>query len=134
MSCNSVAPCFNLVYLVGNIVVFYSFIFYYFIIIFFNLVNSFFLSALRYGSLTELQFFSFEHFYLIRSVLEILCLLTTFTRLCLFVARYLLLKMAVKKQIFSISQITDIEQYIAFVFTHATETSKILKIKKTQFS
>ena len=40
-----------------------------------------------------------------------------------------------KKQIFSISRITDIEKYIAFVFTHATETSKILKIKKkTQFS
>ena len=41
-----------------------------------------------------------------------------------------------KKQIFSISQITDIEQYFAFVFSHATETSILLKIKKkeNQFS
>ena len=60
----------------------------------------------------------------------ILCLLTTFARLCFFVARYLLLGVAVKKQIFSVSQITDIEQYFAFVFTHATETSILLKIKK----
>ena len=89
MSCNSVAPCFNLVYLLVNIVVFYSFIFFLFYNYFFNLVNSLFVSALRYGSLIELLFFSFEHFYVIRSVLEILCLLTTFARLCLFVARYI---------------------------------------------
>ena len=43
---------------------------------------------------------------------------------------YLLLGVAMKKQIFSISRITDIEKYSACVFTHATETSKILKIKK----
>ena len=59
MSCNSVAPCLNLVYLLGDIEVFYSFIFFYY---FFNLVNSFFVSVLRYGSLAELFFFSFEHF------------------------------------------------------------------------
>ena len=53
----------------------------------------------------------------------ILFLLPTFARLCFFVAHYLLLGVAVKKQIFSISQITDIEQYFAFVFMHATETS-----------
>ena len=44
MSCNSVAPCLNLVYLLGDIEVFYSFIFYYY---FFNLVNSFLVSVLR---------------------------------------------------------------------------------------
>ena len=96
----------------------------------FKFIPFFFVSALRYGSLIELLFFSFEHFYVIRSVLEILCLLTTFPRLCIFVARYLLLGVAMKKQIFSISQITDIEQYFAFVFSHATETSTLLKIKK----
>ena len=39
-----------------------------------------------------------------------------------------------KKQIFSISQITDIEQYFAFVFSHATETSILLKIKKKKIN
>ena len=36
-----------------------------------------------------------------------------------------------KAEIFSILQITNIEQYFAFVFMHATETSILLKINKT---
>ena len=52
-------------------------------------------------------------------------------RLCLFVAHYILLAVAVKKQILSISQITDIEQYFAHVFTHATVTSILVKVNKT---
>ena len=128
MSCNSVAPCLNLVYLLGDIEVFYSFIFYYY---FFNLVNSFLVSVLR-GMAAQLSCFS-SHLSIFSNQISLRDPVFTnhiFTALLVRCTLQLLLGVAVKKQIFSISQITDIEQYIAFVFTHATETSKILKIKK----
>ena len=87
----------------------------------FKFIPFFFVSALRMAALLSCFCCHFSFFLLTRSVLDPVfasnvCFNLIPARLCLFAAHYILLAVAVKKQILSISQITDIEQYFAHVF------------------